>query len=394
MTATTDLPAPLVPPDTTITGLTSFMLNVDRLFASELWAISTGEEFKAAVALWGRAWQQIPAGSLPDDERLLAAFSGAGRRWSKVRDVAMRGFVKCSDGRFYHRVLSEDVIRAAKAKREKLERTVRATEARKKKDGDDTNPPSGGKKLNGFSETGDRHVVRHDQRHDARDDQRNDLRHEERNDPHVLNVTTNVTSTHRRDETIREEREEEEKARPAVAHTPGARPAASPEAGMANEAGPSLAEGWNSRENIARIEARVRRDMVGNGPLDPKASPIAKLVAEGFDLENEVVPTILDIELGSSKPIRSWEIYAARARERINFQRKLAKQPDAPAPDAIDPNVAKVTLGHLGEFAEPVLATYVAEWRKDPTCWFPFLGPKPGEPGCLIPNRMLIGEAA
>lgn len=107
------------------------MLNTERLMASELWALATGDEFKAAMGLWCRAWKQVPAGSLPNDERVLAAFSGAGKGWVKVRDVALRGFVECSDGRIYHKTLCDDVRRAAAAKRERQERTKAATEARK-----------------------------------------------------------------------------------------------------------------------------------------------------------------------------------------------------------------------------------------------------------------------
>ena len=127
-----DLPSPLVPPDTDIKDLDGFMLNTEKLMASELWALSTGEEFKAAVALWCRAWKQTPPGSLPEDDRVLAAFSGAGSRWKKIRDMALRGFVKCSDGRLYHAVLCEDVLRAARKKAERRGRTKAATEARQK----------------------------------------------------------------------------------------------------------------------------------------------------------------------------------------------------------------------------------------------------------------------
>ncbi|MBI4695542.1 MAG: DUF1376 domain-containing protein [Gammaproteobacteria bacterium] len=84
--------------------------------ASELFALSTGDEFKAAVALWCRAWVQTPPGSLPDDDRVLAAFSGARESWPAVRDMALRGFVKCSDGRLYHTTLCEDVLRAAESR--------------------------------------------------------------------------------------------------------------------------------------------------------------------------------------------------------------------------------------------------------------------------------------
>lgn len=149
-----DLPAPLVGTNVDLSGLDGFLLDVQRLFASELWALSSGDEFKAAVALWGRAWQQTPSGSLPNDERVLAAFSGAGKDWKKVREMALRGFVECSDGRLYHKVLCDDVLRAHRKRIAFRERTKNATEARRQ---------------------------RNEQRDDRRNDQRNDDRDDERN---------------------------------------------------------------------------------------------------------------------------------------------------------------------------------------------------------------------
>jgi uncharacterized protein YdaU (DUF1376 family) len=127
------LPEPFTTASHDVSGLDGFMLNTDKLMASELVALATGDEFKSAVCLWCRAWKQIPAGSLPNDERVLAAFSGAGSRWPKVREVALRGFVLCSDGRLYHKTLCEDVHRAAQAKAQRQERTKAATEARNAK---------------------------------------------------------------------------------------------------------------------------------------------------------------------------------------------------------------------------------------------------------------------
>jgi uncharacterized protein YdaU (DUF1376 family) len=110
-----DRPEPFVPADHDVSMLSDFRLNVDRLLASELVAIATPEECWAALMLWCRAWKQMPGGSLPNDDRALASFSGAGRRWSKVRDAALHGFVLCSDGRLYHRFLCEEVRRAYKS---------------------------------------------------------------------------------------------------------------------------------------------------------------------------------------------------------------------------------------------------------------------------------------
>jgi hypothetical protein len=98
---------PLTPPDCDLRGLPFMPLDTTRLLDSDLFALTTGEEFKAALALWCKSWLQIPAASLPDDDRVLAHLSGAGTRWRKVKEMALRGFIKCDDGRFYHPVVAE-----------------------------------------------------------------------------------------------------------------------------------------------------------------------------------------------------------------------------------------------------------------------------------------------
>lgn len=102
---------PLVPADVDLKGFPGFMLDAEALLASELVALATPEEIAAALMLWCRAWQQVPHGSLPNDERVLAAFSKA-KNWKKVRDMALRGFVLCSDGRLYHKTLCIKVMDA------------------------------------------------------------------------------------------------------------------------------------------------------------------------------------------------------------------------------------------------------------------------------------------
>ncbi|MEI7607185.1 MAG: hypothetical protein WCJ64_07360 [Rhodospirillaceae bacterium] len=129
-------PAPPEPPDCDVSKLPGFMVDTNRLLGSELWAISSGDEFKAAVTLWCRAWHQVPAASLPDVDRLLSSFAGYGRdikSWLKVRPMALRGFVLCADGRLYHPVLAADAVRAVVKVRECRERTRAATEARQSK---------------------------------------------------------------------------------------------------------------------------------------------------------------------------------------------------------------------------------------------------------------------
>lgn len=129
---------PLVPADTDLRDFQYMPLDVVRLVDSDLAALATGDEFRCAVILWCKAWHQVPASSLPNDDRLLSHLAGFGRdmkAWRAVRDMALRGFVECSDGRLYHPVIAQKAIEAADAKRRRRERTAKATAAREAKSG-------------------------------------------------------------------------------------------------------------------------------------------------------------------------------------------------------------------------------------------------------------------
>ncbi|MNV12124.1 hypothetical protein D3C71_1027120 [compost metagenome] len=119
MTDFQQLPAPLTPPDCDLRDFAFMPLDVARLRDSDL-AIQLGaEEFRAAVLLWCAAWHQVPAASLPDDDKALAALAGYGRvvaEWRKHREGALYGWVKCSDGRLYHPVVAEKARDAWQAK--------------------------------------------------------------------------------------------------------------------------------------------------------------------------------------------------------------------------------------------------------------------------------------
>lgn len=107
------LPEPLTPPDCDCTDLDGFMLNVERLMASELVALHNHEIVAATLFLWCRAWKQLPAASLPDDDRINAAFARMPlARFKKLKNGVLHGFVKCSDGRLYHNYLASEAIKA------------------------------------------------------------------------------------------------------------------------------------------------------------------------------------------------------------------------------------------------------------------------------------------
>lgn len=119
MTSPNQFPAPLTPPACDLRDFAFMPLDVARLRDSDL-AIQVGaEEFRAAVLLWCAAWHQVPAASLPDDDKVLAALAGYGRvvaEWRKHREGALYGWVKCSDGRLYHPVVAEKACDAWQAK--------------------------------------------------------------------------------------------------------------------------------------------------------------------------------------------------------------------------------------------------------------------------------------
>jgi hypothetical protein len=88
-----------------------------RLRDSDFAALTSGDEFKAGVLLWCAAWTQVPAGSLPADDRILARLAGVNLgQWAAIKDAAIRGFVLCSDGRIYHPVISEAALDAWRAR--------------------------------------------------------------------------------------------------------------------------------------------------------------------------------------------------------------------------------------------------------------------------------------
>ena len=114
------LPSPLVMPDVDLSSFEYMPLDVRRLRDSNLAATANGEEFRAAVILWCASWHQRPAASLPDNDVELAQLAGYGRvvkEWKKVRGGALHGWIKCSDGRFYHPVIAEKAIEGWDQKR-------------------------------------------------------------------------------------------------------------------------------------------------------------------------------------------------------------------------------------------------------------------------------------
>lgn len=125
--------APLVPDDIVFSALHYIPIYPQRLFDSTLFAIATGDEFRAAFCLWLKSWNQKPAGSLPNDDRelcYLAGLAGNLGKWGKVKRIALRHWEVCDDGRLYHPVVAELVIQAWNIINAQKNRTRAATASR------------------------------------------------------------------------------------------------------------------------------------------------------------------------------------------------------------------------------------------------------------------------
>lgn len=97
------------PAETSVRGY-RFELDLDRIRTSDTWALAPAEIRPWLLMLWATAWLETPAGSLPADDRIVAAKIGMPiALFQAHRDVVLRGWSRRSDGRLYHAVLIERV---------------------------------------------------------------------------------------------------------------------------------------------------------------------------------------------------------------------------------------------------------------------------------------------
>lgn len=173
---TEQLPDPLVPAEVDLRDFGFMPLDVQRLVTSETWidAIDDPRIGHAAMSLWCEAWHQSPAGSLPDNDKVLYRLSMCPnlKEWQRVRDRVMSGWVKCSDGRLYHGTVAEKARDSWEKKLAQRARTAAATEARERK-----------RREKEEAERALRDVERNVERNEQRDVERNDVRDVEREQP-------------------------------------------------------------------------------------------------------------------------------------------------------------------------------------------------------------------
>jgi len=110
---------PLTTPDCDLRDFRFMPLDVVRLSQSDMVATASSSAIVADLLLWCAAWHQVPAASLPNDDRVLSNLAGFGRvvsAWHEVKDEVLSRWTLCSDGRWYHAVVAEKAREAFRAK--------------------------------------------------------------------------------------------------------------------------------------------------------------------------------------------------------------------------------------------------------------------------------------
>lgn len=131
-----DLPKPLTPPECDLRDFQFMPLEVGRLRRSKAWLLCKRDPAVAfyMINLWSASWHEVPAASLEDDDDVLADLAMCDpRKWDKIKAVVMRGWVKCSDGRLYHKVVAEKANTSWTAKLAQRQRTQAARDSRSQK---------------------------------------------------------------------------------------------------------------------------------------------------------------------------------------------------------------------------------------------------------------------
>lgn len=134
------LPAPLVPASVDLRAYDWFPLKHKRLRKSAFWARASDTAKAISLELWCEAYEQVPAGSVPDDDHQLSDWAGYGRRdltqWLAVKAEVMSAWVRCSDGRWYHPTLCEVALESWLEREGRVREHLSAAE-RKRRERDD-----------------------------------------------------------------------------------------------------------------------------------------------------------------------------------------------------------------------------------------------------------------
>lgn len=98
-------------PESTKAGGFRFELDCERVTQSDTWALANARQRPLLLMLWFIAWQQIPCGTLPADDALIAARLGLEPdAFQHDKALLLRGWEAAVDGRLYHGAITDLVL--------------------------------------------------------------------------------------------------------------------------------------------------------------------------------------------------------------------------------------------------------------------------------------------
>ncbi len=113
---------PPYPSDTKAKGW-RFELDIEQIMQSDTWAVASPEMRPWLLMIWTVSWQQVPCGSLPNDDEIIAARIGMKlTQFTKNKTILLRGWKLADDGRLYHQTITQQVLMMMETKNRERDR--------------------------------------------------------------------------------------------------------------------------------------------------------------------------------------------------------------------------------------------------------------------------------
>ncbi len=140
-----------------------------------------------------------------------------------------------------------------------------------------------------------------------------------------------------------------------------------------------------ARAELDEVEAACRDALGEAAPADPVIGPMALLIQDGIRLDRMTLILRSEARRPRQKPIRTWGIWAKIVQER-HADGSAPASSDKPAHPPDD----SPRLQFPGGFSATENSLITCQRRG---LWADEWGPKPGKPGCLVPERLWVTEA-
>jgi hypothetical protein len=138
-----ELPSPPVPSACDLRRYSWIPVPVSLVRDSTWWLTASDAAQAAQLRLMVASWHQVPAASLPDDDRLLAKLGRISSKVIRCLTEIRKEWTLCTDGRLYHPELAEIALDSWEKMQSQAARTAAARAARAQKRGSVTEDVTG-----------------------------------------------------------------------------------------------------------------------------------------------------------------------------------------------------------------------------------------------------------